>query len=278
MSFSTVVGSPFVAPIGFVERGNQVEVNVIPSSSIRVNVETQTESVETGVYARYAQKYLGVRATLVARKSTVITSASLSKVTEQESVAPLCCGAPIVKSQSLPIDVTSSEVLPVETAAEDAAAEIFRLRRLRRDLLSGDLGEGYFGGGLGAALDEIAREESALEEMFFGRTITSKSSHSFVVTLKSKDARYVVCRFSADKGVVDASDLSAEPLMLQITPSEQEKLTPPPTPEKAEMREFRVANEAKCELYFGTKVLTDSVFPLFEFGYTISYPVVPTKK
>ncbi len=280
VAISSLSASPLVVPIGIIEHGNQVDVKVAPTASIMVDVESQTESFEAGVYARYAQKYLGVRASLISKSTAVVTSANIVKLTDPSEVAPVALPvspAPTVTTQPLAVDVTSSEVLPAEQAAERAAAEIFRLRRLRRDLLSGELGEGFFGGGLAAALAQIESEESELVEMFFGKSTTSTTSRRFVVTLEGKEARYVVCRFSATKGVVDASDLSAEPILLQITPSKQDQITPPTADVKAELRTFRVANQAKCELYFGSKVLAQSVMPLFEFGYTLSCPIIIKK-
>ncbi len=264
-----------VVPIGVIERNGTVEIAVAPRSTLEVTIETETESFESGVYARYAQKYLGLRASLISKSSTSVTSASVTLLSNEISNEE-CRPDTVDKDVSvvtLPIDLLSAEILPTEQAAENAALEIFRLRRLRRDLLSGELGEGFYGGGLDAALKQIDRDEKAYTLLFMGCTTKTKERKRYNVVIDGTESRFVICRFSATKGVVDVTDLSAEPILLQITPSVDSKITTPDVLEKSQIRKFRVANQAKCDLFVGSNVIVSKTFPLFEYGYDLIYPI-----
>lgn len=269
---TSVSASTLVAPIGVVESGNSVNVAVVPTTTLVVTLDIVTEDVSVGPYARYAQKLLGMRAPLVAKSITTITSATIELAAADYYVADGCCGAKQVTTlvTPLPIDASASGILPAESAAEQAADEIFKIRRTRREMISGDLGEGFFGGGLEAALNRLDLEEQSYLELFVGRTTTTRERRSFNVTLESDVARYIVCRYSPQGGVVDSSDLAAEPILLQITPSGKMPIVTPPTGDKP-ARKFRIADQSTCEIFYGSKPLGRSVLPLFEFGYDVSY-------
>ncbi len=266
---SPLCASNLVAPVGVV---GSASLAVVPSSTLVVTLDVVTEDITVGPYARYAQKLLGMRAPLVAKKSTTIASANIQLAADDYYIASGCCGKKDVESivTPLPIDASSGGVLPAETAAELAADEIFKIRRIRREMISGDLGEGYFGAGLEAALSRLDREEQEYLELFVGRTVITKESMRFNVAVDGDTSRYIVCRYSPQVGVVDSSDLSAEPILLQITPSGEKSIVSPASGDKS-ARIFRVADQSTCELFYETKSLGNSVIPLFEFGYDVSY-------
>ncbi len=279
MLMPTIYASDLVVPVGVIVRGNSVEVMVAPASVIVVDLVAESVSFEPGIYARYAQKYLGVRAPLIAKNATTIVSANIIKQTEGErgmmgNYMSAGVSGEIVTSEKLPVDLTSATVLPPEEAAANAANEIFRLRKLRTEILSGELGEGLYGGGLQAALNDFDRLEREYTELFMGRTVKSSERKSFPVSIASGEQRYILCRLSQGEGIVDDSDLSAEPILLQITPSGSAKIVAPAADEKSEIRKFRVADMVKCELLLGTKLLTQSTMSLFEFGYDLNYPIL----
>ncbi|MFI3270014.1 MAG: DUF4831 family protein [Rikenellaceae bacterium] len=281
---TTTYASDLVVPVGVVVRGANVEVMVAPSSVIAVDLVSESVSFEPGVYARYAQKFLGVRAPLIAKSSSQIVWATIKKQTEGERTA-MNLSSPKMATQSsnsadgsLQVDITSATTLQPEEAAQNAANEIFRLRKLRKEILSGDLGEGFYGAGLQAALNDFDRQERELTLLFMGRTEVKSDRKSFSISITNGEKRHIICRLSQSDGIVDETDLSAEPVMLQITPSNSEKIVAPAADEKSEIRKFRVADMTKCELFVGTKLLTQSTMPLFEFGYDLNYPITVYKK
>lgn len=266
---SPLSASNLVAPVGVV---GSATLAVVPSSTLVVTLDVVTEDVTVGPYARYAQKLLGMRAPLVAKTTTTISSAKIQLAAEDYFVASGCCGKKDIKNIVAPlsIDAMSGGVLTAETAAELAADEIFKIRRIRREMISGDLGEGYFGAGLEAALARLDQDEQAYLELFVGRTIVTTESRRFNIAIDADLTRYIVCRYSPQLGIVDSSDLSAEPILLQITPSGKKSIVSPATGDKS-ARVFRVADQSTCELFYGSKSLGSSVIPLFEFGYDVSY-------
>ncbi len=267
----SLFASPQVVPIGVVNGKDGVTIAVAPTSTLVVTLNVEVEEVTVGVYARYAQKLLGLRAPLVAKSSTKILSADIALAAEDHYIYRGECDSKEVESvvSPLPIDVLSSFILPIEDAAEVAAREIFRIRRTRREMISGDLGEGFFGGGLGAALERLDRDEQQYLELFMGRTTTTRECRTFEVALDSDATRYIICRYSPQLGVVDSSDLAAEPILLQITPS-GDKPEESSAPSSRSSRKFRVADRSTCQLFYGTQVLGSSVIPLFEYGYDVS--------
>ncbi len=266
---SPLSASNLVAPVGVV---GSATLAVVPSSTLVVTLDVVTEDVTVGPYARYAQKLLGMRAPLVAKTTTTISSAKIQLAAEDYFVASGCCGKKDIKNIVAPlsIDAMSGGVLTAETAAELAADEIFKIRRIRREMISGDLGEGYFGAGLEAALARLDQDEQAYLELFVGRTIVTTESRRFNIAIDADLTRYIVCRYSPQLGIVDSSDLSAEPILLQITPSGKKSIVSPATGDKS-ARVFRVADQSTCELFYGSKSLESNVIPLFEFGYDVSY-------
>lgn len=269
---TSISASSHVAPIGVIDSGNSLTVAVVPSSTIVVTLDIETEDVAVGPYARYAQKLLGVRAPLVAKSTTTILAADIELAPEDHYIAS---GNTLEREvsrvvASLPVDATSSVILPAESAAEEAAKEIFKIRRIRREMILGDLGEGFFGGGLDAALERLDLEEQGLLELFMGSTTTTRESRTFDVAIEEGVARYIVCRYSPQIGVVPSSDLAAEPILLQITPSEKTPIVSAATGDKP-ARRYRIADRSTCELFYGSNLLGSNIIPLFEFGYDVSY-------
>ncbi len=269
---TTSVASSLVAPIGVIDSGNSLTVAVVPSSTIVVTLDIETEDISVGPYARYAQKLLGVRAPLVAKCTMTIVAADVELAPQDHYIAKGGERAKEITTRvgSLPVDATSNAVLPTERAAEKAADEIFKIRRTRREMILGDLGEGFFGGGLDAALERLDLEEQNLMELFMGRTTTIRESRKFDVALEEEVSRYIVCRYSAQGGVVDSSDLTAEPILLQVTPSGKKPIVSVPTGDKP-ARRYRIADRSNCEIFCGSNLLGSNIIPLFEFGYDVSY-------
>ncbi len=271
------------APIGVSNSNSALSLAQTTASTLVVNMEVEVESVVAGEYARYAQQYLGVRASLVSKTTATIVSADISLapsdfyIANEEMLSYGGSDQATSAVEMLPIDRTSERVLSVEEAAESAAAAIFKLRALRRDILSGELGEGFYGGGLAAALERMEYEERAYMELFFGRTEISRKRYTQYVTLVGDDARYMVCRFNPSEGVVDSSNLKAEPIMLQLTPSEQSIPDAPLLDSKSRSVVFRVSNTVKCDLYQSSTPIASKSIPLPEFGYDYTHVISPEK-
>ena len=221
---------------------------------VNVTLRVATEHFTPGVYARYAQKYLGKRATLSEYSSLDLVDAKLA-LGEAEQVAPK------VEQEAytlpLPLNRMSATAQTNEEQAEATANMIFSLRKHRLDLITGEAGENVFGAGLKAALDEIARMEKECLDMFYGAKSTTEKSYTFNVTITPDKNEYMVCRFSDDAGVVGAEDLSGKPIVLKVETAPHKEygdLLRPLGPKDKVSADYLVVPQSKCSLIIGAEL------------------------
>ena len=250
---------------------------VEPKSTIAVEITVEKHEVLVGPYARYAQKYLGVRAPLTGKLSYRIVDAKVA-LTDDEVRMPKDVAAPTSKVISrlnddngyarLAPSRTDSRALTADEAARDAANAIFLLRKSRVELITAQAGENVFGGGLEAALREMDKYEQANLELFFGREEISTVTERVTLMPRGDKFTYLLWRFSDKAGLVPATDLSGDIVMLQIEPSGDTSLqfvTEAGEKDKIQV-DCRVADFATCVVSCGTEPIAKSDLPLFEYG------------
>ena len=170
--------NPYIALQGADETSGGIVVSQ-PRTVLAVDVTAERDVTLSGPYARYAQKFLGVRAPLTDKISWAVTGASVALL---DPKACLDAPAPAQPSRTVMSHATSEDefsrlqadkndmtVLALEDAAREAANTIFSLRRHRIELITGEAGENVFGEGLKAALAEIERLEQSYLELFLGK-------------------------------------------------------------------------------------------------------------
>lgn len=249
------------------------------TTTLVVDLTVECESFTVGPYARYAQKLLGTRASLADRTTYNILSADISVAADGAYFASDLVETSTEESVnytsgygSLTIDRTLMTEKTVESAAYDAAEKIFELRRARLDLVTGEFGDGVFGAGLESALREIDRLEQSYLELFFGKCIKSVTTKRLVLPV-SKDAPHsVIARFSTENGIVKATDIDGEIVMVSIIPS---SMSYPASDAKGKIA-YRYANNANVILSVGQTQLVERQLPIFEFGETVMY-VAPAR-
>jgi hypothetical protein len=242
------------------------------SSTLAVDVVVEHEVFTPGIYARYAQKMLGTRASLVERDEYRVVDASVALM---EDNSYMRCGAEmprvgdtqVVEEQMLQIDRISSGERSTEAAAREAAEQILSLRRTRLDLITGEFGEGVFGAGLQSALEEISRLEREYLELFYGKRSITTLAERFILPVNSEQPSTVIARFSAESGIVAKDDLSGDIILVKITPSE---MTYPQSELKGTVA-YRYANNAEVIVALGGEVLARNILPLYEFGETVMF-------
>lgn len=257
---------------------NGVMVFSEPRSTIAVDLVVAHAELVAGPYARYAQKYLGVRAPLSDRSTWSIEGASIALAGDEGHAAPASVPSPEVRTGAqtasvrefprlLP-DRTDARALSVDEAAAEAAAMIFSLRKHRLELITGEAGENVFGGGLEAALKSIDHYEEACLELFFGKSVVTTETVRIEVHPSGDRFGYVLGRFSDKDGLVPATDLTGQMLVLQIEPSGDTSLTyvAPADPKDKNSVECRVADFSTCILSCGTERIASAVLPLYEYG------------
>ena len=242
------------------------------SSTLAVDVVVEHEVFTPGIYARYAQKMLGTRASLVERDEYRVVDASVALM---EDNSYMRCGAEmprvgdtqVVEEQMLQIDRISSGERSTEAAAREAAEQILSLRRTRLDLITGEFGEGVFGAGLQSALEEISRLEREYLELFYGKRSITTLAERFILPVNSEQPSTVITRFSAESGIVAKDDLSGDIILVKITPSEMSY----PQSELKGTVAYRYANNAEVIVALGGDVLARNILPLYEFGETVMF-------
>lgn len=248
-------------------------------STVAVELRIEERAFTPGVYARYAQKYLGVRASLTSHVDTSILAASVALVDS----APVSVEVPqpndgVAEASPLPSNRMNGRAVSPEEQASATADMIFSLRKHRVDLITGESGENVFGAGLSAALDEIARLEKEYLEMFYGSTSVKVRTERFFVVPSRGENNYILCRYRDGAGIVPLSDLSGEAVMLHIEPSAKtdvEGLAIADAKDKNRI-ECVVANVAECTLLCGTRELAKISLPIYQYGQRV-YLAAPAK-
>jgi len=254
----------------------------IPRSAIAVDVTVTAEQVVSGPYARYAMKYLSIKAPFTDKVTYRIDGAELALATDDRILAPEPLEAPVRQAvgadsdpaqfPALAVDRTSITPLTDEAAAQKAAETIFALRKSRMELITGFTGENVFGAGLRAALDEIARLEQAYLELFIGRRTVTTSTRRYIVEPEASSRQYIVCRFSDTDGLLPDTDLSGEVVLLKIAPGNTPSVEEAPLKSPAAV-ECRLAAQSLCVLQLKNRELARRQMPLYEFGRTVRLAV-----
>ncbi len=254
----------------YTENGNTVvaEANTV----LAVDVTMCYEEFVAGPYARYAQKFMGTRASQVNLAEYSIVGAEVALANEGFYMADEECEA---AKESLPLNLSFPDVWPdkvsmrtvgLEEAAEEAAEKIFELRRVRLELICGDLGDGVYGAGLESALREIESLESSYMELFYGKREVRYITRRFYLPVSAERKSQVVARFNAEQGILGADNLSGDILMVTIQPSDMEY----PTSNHKGKLTYRYANNSVVIVTLGQQLLCNSVLPIYEYGQTIT--------
>ena len=257
--------------IGVYQQNGNVEI-AEATTTLVIDLVVEREQFVAGPYARYAQKYLGNRASLVNRDEYRLVGADVAVLRDDAYYADdevaIAVAEPQPTTQSiLSVDRMSASEKSVESMAKDAADKIFALRRSRYELVTGDFGDGVYGAGLESALREMDKMERELLAMFYGTSLVTRSAERIIYPVNASQTTSVVARLSATSGIVEKDDLSGEIIMVVITPSQMEY---PASVEKGKVA-YRYANNAEVVVALGQQVVARRILPLYEFGQTVMF-------
>ncbi len=285
ISLCVIAQNPYIMAEGLVEKDGSHVIS-IPSTTLVVDVSVESETIISGPYARYAQKFLGVRAPLADKVNYEVKSATIVLMSsEQLAIGEVEGTIKSIKEHVRPQDgfatlfpdrVRMSNLLP-EQAAQEAANTIFMLRRSRLDLITGTIGENVYGGGLESALAEIAAIEQEYLELFLGKVITKSETKRFVTVMDSNKKQYLLCRFSPTAGFLPSMDLSGDMIFLQIVPTGAMPTVAEAGEKDSNFMTFRVAAPSVCSVVYAGRELVQVQLPIFEFGRTVKVAVSKKK-
>lgn len=271
MSLSTeVVAQQIVKQrIGaYKESGNVVVSEAATTLAIDLTVEC--EEFEAGPYARYAQKFLGKRASLISYTSYDIVAADVAVAAAADyyaPAAPATCSEEVRPGDVIAVDRSSTEEQSTENAAREAAERLYELRTTRQDIILGEYGDGVYGAGLEAALREIDRLESEYTALFFGTRTVTTTHHRIALQVSAESPNSVIARFNSEEGLLDKDNVAGDIVMVTITPSD---MSYPAGDAKGQVA-YRYANNATVVVSYASVPLTKRVLPIYEFGKTIYY-------
>ena len=162
----------------------------------------------------------------------------------------------------------------MEDRAREAADMIFRLRRSRVDIITGDTDATYSGEAMGAAIAEIARLEKEYMSLFIGYSEfqTQKMNYEIIPTRENKNQRYVAFRLSDADGLVSADNVSGKPYLLELVP--QELADPAGTGStKGTVARYRIPAACSVKLSDGVNILLQTRIPVFQLGTESTFPI-----
>ena len=162
----------------------------------------------------------------------------------------------------------------LEDRAKEAADMIFRLRRSRVDIITGDTDATYSGEAMGAAIAEIARLEQEYMSLFIGYSEfqTQKMNYEIIPTRENKNQRYVAFRLSDAEGLVSADNVSGKPYLLELVPQE------PAAPsgagaQKGTVARYRIPAACSVRLSDGVNILLQTRIPVYQLGTESTFPI-----
>lgn len=271
MSLSTEVMAQQIVKqrIGTYKESGNVVVSEA-ATTLAVDLTVECEEFEAGPYARYAQKFLGKRASLISYTSYDIVAADVAVAAAADYYAPVASamGSEEVRpGDVIAVDRSSTEEQSTENAAREAAERLYELRTTRQDIILGEYGDGVYGAGLEAALREIDRLEREYTALFFGTRTVTTTHHRIALQVSAESPNSVIARFNSEVGLLDKDNVAGDIVMVTITPSD---MSYPAGDAKGQVA-YRYANNATVVVSYASVPLTKRVLPIYEFGKTIYY-------
>lgn len=276
---ATAQNTPYKAVVGtYIDASGALAVSD-PSTSVAVDLIVEKEQTVVGPYARYAQKFLNMRGSLVDKTVYSLKGVKLAVTGGEDVIADAVPAAEVTETSYMGSASEFAKVLPdrmsatavsEEEAAANAAQAIFSIRKHRMDLITGEAGENVFGAGLKDALAALDAAEQEYLELFFGKRVVTTSVERVVIPMVEGVQSYAVARISSSAGVIAADAKDGDAVTLEVAPSGRARLSSivEADPKSKTAVKVRVADPSTCTVKVGDKVLTSAVLPLFEMGRT----------
>ena len=276
---ATAQNTPYKAVVGtYIDASGALAVSD-PSTSVAVDLIVEKEQTVVGPYARYAQKFLNMRGSLVDKTVYSLKGVKLAVTGGEDVIADAVPAAEVTETSYMGSASEFAKVLPdrmsatavsEEEAAANAAQAIFSIRKHRMDLITGEAGENVFGAGLKDALAALDAAEQEYLELFFGKRVVTTSVERVVIPMIEGVQSYAVARISSSAGVIAADAKDGDAVTLEVAPSGRARLSSivEADPKSKTAVKVRVADPSTCTVKVGDKVLTLAVLPLFEMGRT----------
>ena len=163
----------------------------------------------------------------------------------------------------------------LEKKAQEAAEMIFKLRKTRVQIITGDTDANYSGEAMASALAEISRLEKEYMTLFTGYSEfqTQKKRFDIVPANDQRTKVQVVFRLSDEEGLLPADNLSGKPYFVDIAPPEIAGNEVARSGKGAAVIVYRIPAICTVQLSDGTDILLQSRLPIYQFGVDKTYPL-----
>jgi hypothetical protein len=179
----------------------------------------------------------------------------------------------------VPVVKTQSVYKTFENKAEEAASFIFMIREKRFELLSGMADYYPDGKALEVALAELNRLENEYLDLFIGKTYQSTYSANFEFspTIEQLNQPNILFRFSEDKGILPANDLSGRPIIIELEKLNDNKDLSQinlNNPNEHDNLYYRLPELTKVSIFDSNSLLANRKIKIYQFGNTILLPTM----
>ena len=166
----------------------------------------------------------------------------------------------------------------LENKAKEAAEFIFSLRKRRFDIVSGEVDHAQDGKALEVSLAELKRLEDSYLSLFVGKVLSDTVSFSYsYVPTSATSQNSILFRFSEDRGVLNADDLSGRPVMLELVAEKNQEslklLGAPATPKGTVLFPYLFPEVCSVALTDGKNSLLRKRTPINQLGQVVYFPV-----
>ena len=264
-------------------------INTVPTTMVTATFTVKKESIRSGPYARFSQKFLGVIAPLTNKDIYTIVDSQLAYTNGDESNTLGSCvdlsnfDNTAIPSISAFSKVTEDRLNNITSSPEDmarnAANTIFSLRKSRVDLITGEAGENVFNEGLQYALIEIEKLETEILALFLGKQMVSYETKAFNVVPDKDKRTNIIARFSTTSGIVSESDMSGQPIALNVQIVDEVVAGPTKRKKKSPKNSepYFVPAQTVCQLFNGNDLLTKLDAQIYQLGHQIMVPIPEVK-
>ena len=280
---------------------------VLPKTGIKVQVVATKTTYTPGEFCRYAERYLHlndvrqqaettweIKEMRVTQYGTPDQEKTFTIKLKDKTVAPMARLASngillAINADnevedvelSVPADMTNSvnsrsylteEILSATSTAKMAeltANEIYDIRESMNAITRGQAENmPQDGASLKIVLDQLKTQETGLTQLFQGSTAQSSTKSTFTFEPEGDVKDKVLFRFSRRLGIVDADDLSGEPIYISIT---DKKTVPLPTEEEKAKRKitgvvYNQPSDAVVVLTMSGQEIYRNTMPFAQFG------------
>ena len=160
----------------------------------------------------------------------------------------------------------------VSKMAEVAAKSIYRIRESRQDLLTGEVENvPKDGEAMRIILGNLDAQEKLWTELFTGSIETGTYSKELTIEPIDEITKEILFRFSRYSGIVDADDLSGNPVYWNLKNLKTVEISPPDLKKKAKEPQsivYNIPGKGEIEIYTATQKLASTVVNVTQFGTT----------